>query len=277
MARKRILGWAVCGGAAGVLLAATPRGRARIQRLLRRAARKARYEGGRLEGLRYRVAGRHPDATVGGPLLADRVRSVLGPVEHRLDIPRVHVMAVDHTVLLHGDVATSDQVDEVVDVVSRVPGVERVDSHLQVGFFRGETRPSERRWQHSPSEAMKAVLAAARGGGAAPGTELDTVRSVGRTFLSLLPAGERRHVLTHLPVDLRHLVQPPRRARLSRRPRTRSSFVATALPDAPVETGETIVASVLGALRDLVPEEAIDVAAVLPSELRHLWKVAIPL
>jgi len=40
---------------------------------------------------------------------------------------------------------------------------------------------------------------------------------------------------------------------------------------------ETIIESVLGAVRDLVPEEAADVAAVLPGELRDLWKTAIPL
>jgi uncharacterized protein (DUF2267 family) len=53
--------------------------------------------------------------------------------------------------------------------------------------------------------------------------------------------------------------------------------MAAALPLVAPDERETIVESVIGALRDLVPEEAVDIAAVLPSDLRTLWKVAVPL
>ncbi len=37
-----------------------------------------------------------------------------------------------------------------------------------------------------------------------------------------------------------------------------------------------ITESVLATLRGLVPEEADDIAAVLPSELRAFWNAAVP-
>jgi uncharacterized protein (DUF2267 family) len=228
--------------------------------------------------LRYRLTGRHPDPSVGGAVLADRVRSVLGPLEHQLDIPRLHVMAEGHGVLLHGDVATEEHVGEVVDAVRQVPGVASIESHLQVGFFRGETRPSEGHAHHPPSRALTSVLAAAHGGGAPVETERATASAVLTTFLALLPTGERQHVLTHLPADLRALAAPSKSERSARhRPRHLEQFMAAALPATAPSERQTIVESVIGAVRELVPEEAVDVAAVLPPELRHLWKTAVPL
>jgi uncharacterized protein (DUF2267 family) len=240
--------------------------------------RTARYQGGRLEGLRYRLAGRHPDPTVEARVLADRVRSALGPVEHRLDIPRVHVMADGHDVLLHGDVASAEQAETLVAAVQRIPGVKRVESHLHVGLFPGDTRPSEGGEHRAPSRALTAVLAAAHGGGALPGSERSAARAVLSTFVAQLPRGERRHFLCHLPEDLRALVEEPR-PRGAGHPHVRrlEDFVAAVgLPPAEREQQEDIVASVLGAVRELVPEEAFDVAAVLAPELRQLWKTAIP-
>lgn len=264
--------------ATAVLAVASPRGRAAVRRGLRATARRARYLSGRLEGLRYRAAGRHPDPSAAGPVLADRVRSVLGPLEHRLDVPRVHVMAEGHRVLLHGDLGSDEQVRELVAAVRGVPGVEQVDSHLQVGFTRGETRPSQGYDHRPPSPAMATILAAAHGGGAAEGTERDAARAVLTAFLALLPAGERRHVLSHLSADLRSLATPPRQPRpRRRRPRHRAEFMASALPHMAADQRETLVESVIGALRGLVPEETVDVSAVLPGEMRQLWKVAVPL
>ncbi len=110
---------------------------------LRRVARRARYESGRLEGVRYRVSGRHPDPDVYSTVLADRVRSVLGPLEHRLDVPRVHVMVESHTVVLHGEVDDASQAAAIEEAVRRIPGVTGVHSHLAVGLTAGDTRPSE--------------------------------------------------------------------------------------------------------------------------------------
>ena len=113
----------ITGAAAGATaLMRSPAVRPTTRRQLRHVTRWARYESGRLEGLRYRLAGRHPDPDVYPTVLADRVRSVLGPLEHRLDIPRVHVMVEGHTVLLHGEVDDERQAWAVEDAVRRRPG-----------------------------------------------------------------------------------------------------------------------------------------------------------
>ena len=55
------------------------------------------------------------------------------------------------------------------------------------------------------------------------------------------------------------------------RPRRLDKFVIAPLPNVDPQYRETVVVSVIGALRQLVPEESLDVAAVLPKGLRVLW------
>jgi uncharacterized protein (DUF2267 family) len=280
MNRKEVLG--VVGAAAlasGVGLLETVAGRRVSRRLARAVARTARYQAGRLEGLRYRLAGRHPSPDVDDNVLADRVRSVLGPIEHRLDVPRVHVQVHAHEVLLHGEVATQEQARIIVHAIESVPGVRAVRSRLHVGLFAGDTQPSEGAMHPPPSEALTKVLAAAHGAGAAPGTERAAVRSVMSLFTSMLPPGERRHLLSHLPTDLRVLAEPPRPrwlARAQRPIRRLEDFARAVLPGYDHTRRVAVLESVIGAVRDLVPEEAADVAAVLPAELRDFWKTAVP-
>ena len=270
----------VVAGAGAVTAAAvaarSPRFRRQSRRVWRAMRRVGRYRLGRLEGWWYRASGRHPDPAVGETVLADRVRSMLGPVEHRLDVPRVLVQAQGHEVLIHGDVDSEAHAAEIVGVVRGIPGVEQVTSHLHVGLFRGDSRPSEGTNHHGPSSALAGMLVAAKGGGAPPGGEEVAARSVLSAFTSLLPPGECRHVLGHLPADLRRLAEPGVAGWTGHRPRRVDDFSRAALPTFPPERRAEIVESVIGALRDLVPEEAVDVAAVLPGELRQLWKVAIP-
>lgn len=279
MSRTRVLGVVVAGAVAlGVTALETVAGRRFSRRVARAVTRTARHQSGRLAGVRYRLAGGQPDPTVQDRVLADRVRSTLGPLEHRLDIPRVHVMADGHTVLLHGDVASDGQVETLVEAATRIPGVHRVESHLHVGFVPGDTRPSAGAEHHAPSRALTAVLAAAHGGGAPAGSERSAARSVLSTFVAQLPPEQRRHFLCHLPEDLRALAEEPR-PKGAGRPHVRrlDDFVsAVGLPPAEREQHESIIDSVLGAVRELVPEEAFDVAAVLAPELRQLWKTAIP-
>lgn len=111
----------------------------------RRASRAVRHLAGQLRGTLYRLSGGHPDPRVPDDVLADRIRSSLGPIEKRLDLPRIHVMVEKHVALLHGDVATADDADELVACVERVPGVAGVESYLHVGLIPGDTRPSEGR------------------------------------------------------------------------------------------------------------------------------------
>jgi uncharacterized protein (DUF2267 family) len=280
MRRTRVVGLVCIGSLTGAVIVVEAIGGRRLSRrvgrLTKSLTRVARYETGRLEGFRYRVEGRHPDLSASDGVLADRVRSVLGPLEHRLDIPRVHVLAEGHDVHLHGSVASDEHVTALVRAVRDVPGVHDVTSHLHVGLSAGDTRPSEGHRVHPPSAALSNVLAAARGGGAPAGGERAAARSVLSTLASVLPPGERRHLLGHLPTDVRVLAEPPRpRWMRHRHPRHVADFTRAALPGFDPEVGQAVVESVVGAVRGLVPEENTDVAAVLPVELRHLWKTAI--
>ena len=111
--------------------------------LARRLARHARYAAGRVPGLVYRLAGRHPDPDVSDDILVDRVRSSIGGVEKRLDIPHIHVMVEDHVAILHGEVTEDSDVRTLEHAILRVSGVRGVESHLHVGLAPGDTRPSE--------------------------------------------------------------------------------------------------------------------------------------
>ena len=75
--------------------------------------------------------------------LADRVRSQLGPLEKRLDLPRVLVTVEGPTVKLHGAVPSSDDARTLENAAREVRGVTALESHLAVGLSSGATRPSE--------------------------------------------------------------------------------------------------------------------------------------
>ena len=263
--------------AAGVAALETVTGRRLSRRLARAIARTARYQSGRLDGFRYRLAGRRPNPDVEDHVLADRIRSRQGPLEHRLDNPRVHVQDIAHDVLLHGDVSSDDEADTIVEATRAIAGVHQVLSHLHVGLFAGDSRPSEGARHPAPSEGLTKMVAAAHRAGAPEGSDRAMVRSVTSAFVALLPPGERRHFLAHLPRDLRDLATPPRPRRFAHRHVRRvEDFALAALPNCEPSKRRAVVESVIGAARDLVPEEVADVAAVLPEELRTLWKTAMP-
>ena len=123
--------------------------------------RAVRYESGRLAGMRYRMSGRHPDPAVSDRVLADRIRSMLGPLEHRLDIPRLHVSVEDHEVVLDGDVVSTGPPKTIIQAVQVVPGVQEVTSHLHVGLAPSDRRPSEGYEHRASSTALTSVLATA--------------------------------------------------------------------------------------------------------------------
>lgn len=177
------------------------------------AGRSLRHLAGRLHGLSYRLRGRHPDPGVPDEVLADRIRSSLGPVEKRLDLPRVHVMAEDHVAVLHGAVGSRSDADEVERAVAAVSGVSGVESYLHVGLGPGDTRPSEGRGVQQPSDAHQRLLDAATSAGLDPHLARPAVRAILATFADRLPPGERDQVATHLPADVRELFRPPRRTR----------------------------------------------------------------
>jgi uncharacterized protein (DUF2267 family) len=272
------------GGAVvvGVAVAGRDTGPGRaLRRGVEVLSRQARYSAGRLTGLRYRMAGRTPDLAVSDDVLVDRIRSSIGGLEKRLDVPHIHVMVEDHVALLHGEVpGVADRV-ALEHAVLDTPGVLGIESYLHVGLLPGSTRPSEGRARaaEAPSAAMRELLDAARGEGESDAAALSAVRAVLATFAERIPVDERDQVLAHLPADVRRLAAVPRRegATVSR-VRTVAELVSATTARNGMSEGRAgaIIESVLGHLRGLVPEEAIDVAAVLPEELRDLWTTAVP-
>ena len=140
---RRIGGLALVGGAVALRPGTAANKAARHG--MEVAGRKVRYMGGQLKGTAYRLSGGHPNPDVSDDVLADRIRSSLGTLEKKLDIPRIHVMVQNHVALLHGDVATNADVEEIVSAVALMSGVAAVESYLHVGLVPSDTRPSEGR------------------------------------------------------------------------------------------------------------------------------------
>jgi uncharacterized protein (DUF2267 family) len=248
----------------------------RARALGRRLERDVRYAVAAAPGLLYRLAGRRPDPDVSDDVLADRIRSGLGPLERRLDVPRVHVTVRDHRAILHGDVRTRAQAEAIEAHVARVSGVRGVESHLHVGLTPGETTPSQT-GPPPPSRQLTALRAAAVEAGA---TEPDTaVGGVLGAFLDRLPAGEAEQVAAHLPADVRALLPDRPPAEPGARPaRTGAELLAPLVERGtlPADGAEAIARAVCRTLGRLVPEEVADVAAVLPADLRTWWPSPAP-
>lgn len=238
-----------------------------IGRWLRHLAR-------RLRGVAYRTCRREPAPDVHDDVLADRIRSSLGGLERRLDVPRVHVMVADHVALLHGAVGTLQEADEIERAVASMSGVAGVESYLHIGLGGGDSRPSAGRAGHLPSKARAHLIDAATTAGVDAADATQVVRAILASFAERLPSGEREQVAAHLTADVRELFTPPRRSARGAPSRTLSGFlsrVGSAAPELAHYDSMRVTAAVLQALRSLVPEEQDDVTAVLPTELRDLW------
>jgi uncharacterized protein (DUF2267 family) len=268
----------LAAGVVGVVAATapdSPLGR-RARRVGRRLTRDVRYAAASTPGILYRLAGRRPDPYVTDDVLADRIRSTIGPLEKRLDVPRVHVMVDAHVAVVHGEVPSDYEAHAIEHAVMQVSGVIGVESHLHPGLVAGDTRPSEGAAAPQPaSDALRALTDAARDAGAPqPRSALHAVLC---GFMDRLPADEAMQVLAHLPADVRELAGPPHRhGERAPRVRTVPQLVAAVTTEGGIESrqAEQITRAVLATLRELVPEEARDVAAVLPTELREFWNDA---
>lgn len=272
--RRTAGGLAVVGGAIVVLRPGTRANRA-VRHQAEALGRHLRHFAGRLYGVSYRLRGRHPDPNVSGNMLADRIRSSLGPLEKRLDLPRIHVMVEDHVALLHGEVGTEAEADEIEGAVEAESGVLGVESYLHIGLGRGDTRPSAGRAVEQPSEARRRLFAAATSAGIGSTVAPAVVRAILATFAERILGDERDQVATHLPADVRSMFTPPRRIRQLARVRTVPELVAriaAATEVLPDDKAVEVTRAVVCELRALVPDEVADVAAILPAELRDLWE-----
>lgn len=212
--------------------------------------------------------------TVPDDVLADRVRSGLGELEHGLDIPHVHVMVERYVAILHGDVPSREIARAIEAATAATPGVRGVESHLHVGLLAGDTRPSA--GAGMPSSARSRLIEAAIGGGAGETAAPLAARAVLGSFAELLPEHIRRQVASHLPRDAAALLEPPRRTGERRRvDQVHELFEVVVGIDAfPPTRVPWVVSSVLATLQSLVPDDAEAIAIALPPDIRHLWEDA---
>ena len=140
---------------------------------------------------------------------------------------------------------------------------------------RVDASRSSMRGRHAPASPMLATLRAAIADcGVAPG-EADDVIGVGlHALIARLPVGEAHHLEAHLPADVLRLVGGPRRdgqepSELATVPEFADRLAAATELDP--GRAESAVRAITRTVRKLVPEEAEDIAAVLPVGLKSLW------
>ncbi|MEX2487490.1 MAG: BON domain-containing protein [Nitriliruptoraceae bacterium] len=269
---RLLIGAAGAAAVASARWATSARGKRALRKQMRRCRARTRDIANRSRGLCYRLTGREPSPAVSDAVLEQRIRSTLGPVAKRLDIPRVSVASSNHHVTLTGAVGSADDARLLDDLVRAVPGVRDLTCDLQVGFTLGERRPSEGRHDaHSPMH-RELTVAAENVGVDAPSRTIAAAAALG-TFLQLLPIGERDHVRTHLPADVRALLDSAPATDVSGviDHRTLQDAVAASAGAALTERTDGLIRAVLAILRARVPEEVGDIAAVLPVGLKPLW------
>lgn len=209
--------------------------------------------------------------------LADVVRTTLGPLMKRLDLPRIHVMAEGRRVLLHGDVAREADALAIERAVEKLPDVEVVESHLHVGLVPGDTRPSE--GTHAPSAMMTALLQAADSVGiqGAPGRA--AAWGALSAILEQVPAPERQHVFSHLPADVCAFVRPRRHfgdEQLHWQTELQLDAATALRGGISLEESAKLVPLIIRVLKKFVPEEAQDIQATLHTQLKQLWGATEP-
>lgn len=82
------------------------------------------------KGLAYRLMRRHPSTRVDDSVLADRIRSTIGPLEKQLHNARINVTVENRIAILHGDIESPEAATEIEEAVRAVAGVHGIRSHL---------------------------------------------------------------------------------------------------------------------------------------------------
>jgi len=81
-------------------------------------------------GLVYRATRRHPSTTVDDTVLADRIRSTIGPLEKQLHNSRINVTVENGIAILHGDIESPEAARQIEQGVRGVAGVQGIRSNL---------------------------------------------------------------------------------------------------------------------------------------------------
>ena len=82
------------------------------------------------KGLAYRAMRRHPSTTVDDSVLADRIRSTIGPLEKQLHNSRINVTVESGIAILHGDIESPEAATQIEEEVRGIAGVRDIRSHL---------------------------------------------------------------------------------------------------------------------------------------------------
>jgi CBS domain-containing protein/uncharacterized protein (DUF2267 family) len=207
-------------------------------------------------------------------IVADRVRSEIGPLVKRLDQPHVHVMSVGGVVSLHGEVTDEGARAAIEHATRRVHGVTRIESHLRVGLGPGDSLPSAgRRAQISP--LLQRLQHVARECGFLLVTEeRHALRAALGVFAARLPYAARRRYLQHLPTDVRHLATPLAWIGSDVTSiNTRHDLTQVVALAAPTDrcAAQRLLSGILPILREHAPGDTDVVADALPPELREWW------
>ena len=207
-------------------------------------------------------------------VLADRVRSSLGPLLKRLDQPRGHVASTRQAVTLHGHVTDVEAKAEIEEAARSVPGVTGVSSHLVVGLAAGESTPSAgRRGRRSP--LLLRLERTARDCGFVSRAEARyALRGLLSVFAAQLPYAVRKRFLEHLPADVHELATSvhwltPEICDLTSEHDLAQTAALAMLTDR--RHADRLLRAVLPILRDHAPGDAARVASALPTEIRALW------
>jgi uncharacterized protein (DUF2267 family) len=185
-------------------------------------------------------------------------------------------MVEHHVAILHGEVGTEADATAIERAVRNMSGVRGIESYLHIGLLRSDTRPSEGRAIVPSSVARRRLIDAAREAARVDEeAALRLVRAVLAIFTERLPDQARRHLFANLPLDVRALAEPRHRAGDVgidlREGRNFTVSVAAAVAMSDPAVGRRVCEAVLGALRQIVPLEAGDVAASMSSNVRALW------
>ena len=82
------------------------------------------------KGLAYRAMRRHPSTTLDDSVLADRIRSTIGPLEKQIHNSRINVTVENGIAILHGDIESREAATQIEEAVRGVTGVRDIRSHL---------------------------------------------------------------------------------------------------------------------------------------------------